>query len=90
MSLIISTILAVFMGIIYDYFGRRVTILTNMFILVMTMVLLPYMAFGYWGILANRIFLSITTHFLYAHPLVPDYVKPNSRAKAISNIQSIP
>jgi MFS family permease len=89
LSLIISTGLAVFMGIIYDYFGRRVTIITNMAVLAMCLVLLPYMASSYGMIVLNRIVFSITTHFLYANPTVPDYVMPNSRAKAIANLQSI-
>jgi MFS family permease len=85
-SLLISTALAVFMGIVYDYCGRRVTIISNMFIMVLVLFFLPYMGSSYGMLVLNRIMFSIVTHFLYATPLVPDYLKPDSRAKAISNL----
>jgi MFS family permease len=88
-SLIISTCLAIFMGIIYDYYGRRVTINTNMTVMVLTLFFLPYMATSYGMIVLNRIIFSTVTHFLYSTPLVPDYLKPDSRGKAVSNLQSI-
>ena len=88
-SLIISTALAVFMGVVYDYYGRRFTILWNMAIMVLCVGLLPFMSYTYGLIVLNRIIFSIVTHFLYATPLVPDYLKADSRAKAIANLQSI-
>jgi MFS family permease len=43
-SLIISTGLAVFMGVVYDYYGRRITIISNMAVMCICVAFLPFMA----------------------------------------------
>ena len=82
-SLIFSTTFAVFMGQLYDIFGRRGLITLNLFILAILVGICPYASPNLYFLAANRMGIAITTHFLFANPCIPDFVRPESRGKAI-------
>ena len=50
--------------------------------LALNLGLAPYTAPNFYLLTVNRICVSISAHFLIVHPLVPDYIKPESRGKA--------
>ena len=82
-SLITSTALAIFMGQMFDIFGRRSLLVINFFILALLVGSCPYMAPDLYCLAANRMGVAITTHFIFANPCIPDYIRPESRGFAV-------
>jgi len=74
-----STLLAVCMGQLYDIFGRRSIITINFILLALLVGITPYTAPNLYVLAANRMGVAITTHFLFANPCIPDYIRPESR-----------
>jgi len=79
-QLVTVVILQLFMGLLYDLTGRRTIIIACFG--TMTIALVTVCASSSYIMLGiNRVFLGIAGHFLIANPLIPDYVKKNSRGK---------
>lgn len=69
---------------IFELLGRRWTIFLSFFLTSLAMIGLPYTSPDMGWLMVVRIVIGVTMTAPMAHPLVPDYVKRNSRGKAIA------
>lgn len=69
---------------VYELIGRRWTIFLSFLSSAAVMVAFPYSSPNMDHLLALRCLLGITMCAPMAHPLIPDYIKRNSRGKAIA------
>jgi MFS family permease len=81
-----STALAIFMGQLFDIFGRRSIIVMNFFALAILVGICPYMSPNLYWCAANRMGVAITTHFIFANPCIADYIRPESRGFGVGLI----
>jgi MFS family permease len=82
-SLIAAAILSFFMGQAYDIFGRIRLISINFLILAILVAIIPYTSPSIFWLGVTRVGLGISSHFLITNPLIPDYVKEQSRGRAV-------
>lgn len=77
----------VFTGVtsyVYELIGRRWTIFLSFVSSAAVMIAFPYSSPNMDYLLALRCLLGVTMCAPMAHPLIPDYIKRNSRGKAIA------
>lgn len=69
---------------VYELMGRKWTIFLSFISSAAIMVAFPYSSPDMDMLLTLRCFLGVTMCAPMAHPLIPDYIKRNSRGKAIA------
>lgn len=69
---------------VYELIGRRWTIFLSFLSSAGVMIAFPYSSPNMDYLLALRCLLGVTMCAPMAHPLIPDYIKRNSRGKAIA------
>ena len=81
-TLTASAISTIFAGYIYDLCGRRGPIFTAGILLALLIVVCPFTSPSVLLLIVVRTLSAIPTMMLATHPLIMDYVKKDSRAKA--------
>jgi MFS family permease len=76
--------MTVFIGYVYDIFGRRYTLFLSATLSAMLMFLIPFCSSVYPWLVLVRMALSATYVAPHCHPLITDYIQKNSRGKAIA------
>lgn len=84
-SFYINLLLLPPLGIMLDIYGRRVVLSLSMFTLAVVYMFYPR-AIAIWEFLGLRILSELCTSALLINPLVADYIKRDSRGKAIALI----
>ena len=79
-----TIVTVIFAGYIYELFGRKITIFLSFFTTALVYLYIPYTAPDFNKLMITRIILGVTMAAPTAHPLIPDYIKSNSRGKAIA------
>ena len=70
-----------FVGYIYELLGRRCVILSCLFLSCALLVVVPYTSPNYTLLVIVRSILGALESFASTNPLIPDYVKSESRGK---------
>ena len=71
-------------GYIFDIFGRRGPILITMLLKIVVIFFLPYAAPSYFLLIVGKVVVGLMSLVIDCEPLVADYVKNESRGKAIA------
>ena len=72
----------IFIGQIFDVFGRKKTLLGSNLLAAIMMFLVPYTAPNYWLLVLVRAGIQVSVQGANCMPLVTDYVKKKDRGKA--------
>ena len=78
----IGMLTTIFLGQVFDVFGRRKTLLCSNLLAAIMMFLVPYTAPSYWRLVIVRAGIQVSVQGANCMPLVTDYVKKSSRGKA--------
>lgn len=73
-----------FVSYLFEIWGRRLTISISYILSAGVYFIFPYSAPNYNILMFFRILIAITMSAPISHPLIADYVKRNSRGKAIA------
>ena len=73
-----------FIGYIYELAGRRCVIMTCLFASVTLFGVIPYTAPNYPLLVFVKSLTFLLGTTVDAHPLIPDYIKSESRGKAVA------
>ena len=73
-----------FVGYVYELAGRRIVLMTSLFLSVALFALIPYTAPSYYLLVFVKSLTYVLGTIVDAHPLIPDYVKSESRGKAVA------
>ena len=73
-----------FAGYIYELAGRRIVLVTCLFGSVALFVILPFTAPNYPLLVLVKSLTYVFGTTVDAHPLIPDYVKSESRGRAVA------
>lgn len=83
-SLPCSIITTFFVSYIFEIIGRRVTIFISFLLTAVLYFIIPYTAPSIEMLIIIRCLIGVTMAAPISHPLIPDYVKRNSRGAAIA------
>lgn len=83
-SLPFSLITTFFISYAYELLGRRLTISMSYFLTGLIYFIIPYTKPKFWLLVVLRCAIGITMSGPLAHPLINDYIRKNSRGKAIA------
>ena len=81
---IFSMIFSPMFGYIFDLFGRRKPILISMLFKIVVVLFLPYTSPNFILLVAGKVLFGLMSLIIDCEPLVADYVKNESRGKAIA------
>ena len=84
----ITAILGLFVGTIYDYYGRRGPILVFVFIISLNMIMTPINTSLFPGAVIIQIISHLSITCVMSSPLVADLVDPSSLSK-VAHFQSV-
>ena len=73
-----------FIGYMYELAGRRVVLTTCLFGSVALFTVIPYTAPNYPLLVFVKALTYVLGSIIDAHPLIPDYVKSESRGRAVA------
>ena len=76
--------MAPFLTYLYEVAGRRLTITYALFSLVLLVMLMPIVAPSFAMLCLLRGVIGISTSLLCSAPLISDYIKKESRGKAVA------
>lgn len=83
-SLPFSMVTTCAVSFIFEIVGRKLTLFFSFFFTGILFFLLPYTAPNYFLLTVARCLLGVTMSAPLAHPLIPDYVRRESRGAAIA------
>ena len=83
-SLPFSIVMTFFVSYLFEIIGRRLTIFFSYLLTAGIFFLIPYTAPSFNWLLTLRVLIGVTMAAPISHPLIPDYVKRNSRGAAIA------
>lgn len=83
-SLPFSLITTFFISYSYELLGRKLTISMSYFLTGLIYFVIPYAKPDFWLLAVMRCAIGITMSGPLAHPLINDYIRKNSRGKAIA------
>ena len=81
---ILTLIFLPFIGYVYELAGRRCVIMTCLFSSVALFGVIPYTAPNYPLLVFVKSLTFLLGSIVDAHPLIPDYIKSESRGKAVA------
>ena len=73
-----------FIGYAYEFFGRKYVIITSLFTSITLSMLIPYTAPNYSLLVFVKSLTVVFGTIVDANPLIPDYIKSESRGKGVS------
>ena len=73
-----------FIGYLYEFLGRRLVIVMCLFASVALFLLVPFTAPNYYFLVIVKSLTYLLGTIVDGHPLIPDYVKSESRGRAVS------
>jgi MFS family permease len=68
---------------VFDYFGRKITIIIGMFSMAFLLAILPHYQ-SYVLFTLNKCAFNVVFNFVFVNPLIVDYIKPCSQARALA------
>jgi MFS family permease len=82
-SLIVSMCLTPLMGQLWEIIDRKVLVIVCAGSIALVMLVTPMTSPSIAGLTTCRVILNIMVNILHGSPLIPDYVKKESRGKAV-------
>lgn len=83
-SLPFSLITTFFISYAYELMGRKLTITFSYFFTGIIFIIIPYTKPHFWFLAVMRCLIGVTMSAPVAHPLINDYIRKDSRGKAIA------